>query len=113
MSLRRFREGLVEREPVEGFPEVLAEPAFARASAPRHLGEVQSSCMCKHKFHGLDEEGLKDLLKFVWPERDFEIISLSWVRGLMIVMLNQDIGYSKLVIIKHLPEFFKHFFHLF
>jgi len=50
------------------------------------------------------------LLKFVWPERYLEIISLSWVRGLMIVMLTVVIVNFKLVTIKHLPKFFKHFF---
>ena len=52
----------------------------------------------------------KDLPKFVWPERAFETISLSWVRGLIIVMLTCCLVNSKLVIIKHLSKFFKHYF---
>lgn len=59
MSLCRFQERPVERQPVERLPEVLTEPAFARTTAPRHLGEVESSGMCENKFHGLDEERLK------------------------------------------------------
>ena len=59
MSLRRFQERPVERQPVERLLEVLSEPAFARAATPRHLGEVESSGMREYKFHGLDEEGLK------------------------------------------------------
>ena len=59
MSLCRFQERPVERQPVERLPEVLTEPAFARTTAPRHLGEVESSGMCEYKFHGLDEERLK------------------------------------------------------
>lgn len=43
----------------EGLLEVLAEPAFGRTPAPRHLGEVEPSCIGEDKFHGLDEEGLK------------------------------------------------------
>ena len=52
----------------------------------------------------------KDLPKFVWPERAFETISLSWVRGLIIVMLTIVVVNSKLVIIKHLSKFFRHYF---
>ncbi|MCI6911768.1 MAG: hypothetical protein MR771_01130, partial [Treponema succinifaciens] len=59
MSLCRFQERPVERQPVERLPEVLTEPAFARTTAPRQLGEVESSGMCENKFHGLDEERLK------------------------------------------------------
>ena len=59
MSLCRFQERPVERQPVERLLEVLTEPAFARAATPRQLGEVESSCMCENKFHCLDEEGLK------------------------------------------------------
>ena len=40
-------------------PHRAPEPAFARTTAPRHLGEVESSGMCEYKFHGLDEERLK------------------------------------------------------
>lgn len=58
-SVRRFQEGHVGFEPVKGLLEVLAEPAFARTPAPRHLGEVEPSCIGEDKFHGLDEEGLK------------------------------------------------------
>ena len=54
----------------------------------------------------------KDLLKFVWPERAFEIISLSWIRGLIFMSCNLKCGNSKLLKIKHLSKFFKRYFHL-
>ena len=46
----------------------------------------------------------KDLLKFVWPERAFEIISLSWIRGLIFMSCNLKRGNSKLLKIKHLSN---------
>ena len=46
----------VERKPVKGLLEVLAEAALTRAAAPRHLGEVHASVGCEIKFHGLDDE---------------------------------------------------------
>ena len=49
----------VERKPVKGLLEVLAEPALTRAAAPRHLGEVHASGGCEKKFHGLDDERLE------------------------------------------------------
>ena len=59
VSLRRFEERLVEREPVERLFEVLTEPALTRLAELRYSGEVESSFMCKGKFHGLDEESSK------------------------------------------------------
>ena len=59
VSLRRFEERLVERKPVERLLEVLTEPALTRLAELRHSGEVESSFMCKEKFHGLDEESSK------------------------------------------------------
>ena len=52
---------VVERKIVKSTnrPHRAPEPAFARTTAPRHLGEVESSGMCEYKFHGLDEERLK------------------------------------------------------
>ena len=52
----------------------------------------------------------KDLPKFVWLERAFETISLSWVRGLIFMSCNLKCGNSKLLRIKHLSKFFKHYF---
>ena len=43
----------------------------------------------------------KDLPKFVMLERAAAIISLSWIRGLVT---------TKLLKIKHLSKFFKHYF---
>ena len=43
MSHHRRKEVAVERKPVKGLLEVLAEPALTRAAAPRHLGEVHAS----------------------------------------------------------------------
>lgn len=51
----------------------------------------------------------KDLPKFAWPERAFETISPSWVRGLIFVMRNLLFGYFKLLKIRHLFKFFKHY----
>ena len=34
-----------------------------------------------------------DLLKFFWPARAFEIISLSWIRGLIFIFLNTFFGF--------------------
>ena len=113
MSLSRFQERPVERQPVERLPEVLTESAFARTTTPRHLGEVESSGMCVYKFHGLDEERLKSFAKIVWPERAFEIISLSWIRGLIFIKVTGFVVTSKLLKIKHLSKFFKHYFHRF
>lgn len=59
MSFCRFQEQSVERKTVERLLEVLAEPALTLAATPRHLGEVESSGMCKYKFHCFDEGGLK------------------------------------------------------
>ena len=59
MSHHRRKEVAVERKPVEGLLEVLAEPALTRAAAPRHLGEVHASGGCEKKFHGLDDERLE------------------------------------------------------
>ena len=52
----------------------------------------------------------KDLPKFVWLERAFETISLSWVRGLTVIMLTCCLANSKLVIVKHLSKLFGHYF---
>ena len=56
MSSHRRKEVAVERKPVKGLLEVLAEAALTRAAAPRHLGEVHASGGCEKKFHGLDDE---------------------------------------------------------
>ena len=56
VSHHRRKEVAVERQPVKGLLEVLAEPALTRAATPRHLGEVHASGGCKIKFHGLDDE---------------------------------------------------------
>ncbi len=47
VSLRRFEERLVEREPVESLPEVLAEPALTRLTELRHSGEVVAAFVRK------------------------------------------------------------------
>ena len=69
--------------------------------------------MCEYKFHSLNEERLKVLLKFVWPERVFEIISLNWISGLIFMSCNLKYSKSKLLKIKCVFKFFKHYFHLF
>ena len=56
---------------------------------------------------------INGLGKFVWPERAFEIISLSWISGLIFMSCNLKCGNSKLLKIKHLSKFFKRYFHLF
>ena len=52
----------------------------------------------------------KDLLKFVMLERAAATISLSWIRGLIFMFCNLKCGNSKLLKIKHLSKFFKHYF---
>ena len=52
----------------------------------------------------------KDLPKFVMLERAAEIISLSWIRGLIFVIVTHLFSTIKLLKIKHLSKFFKHFF---
>ena len=52
----------------------------------------------------------KDLLKFATLDRASSISSASWVRGLMIIGLTCFVIITKLVIIKHLSNFFKHSF---
>jgi len=52
----------------------------------------------------------KDLLKFVMLERAAATISLSWIRGLIFIYRNLKCGNSKLLKIKHLSKFFKHYF---
>ena len=56
MSHHWRKEVAVERKPVKGLLEVLAEPALTRAATPRHLGKDHASGGCKIKFHGLDDE---------------------------------------------------------
>lgn len=55
----------------------------------------------------------KGLLKFVWPESAFEIISLSWIRGLIFIKVTGFVVTSKLLKIKHLSKLFEHYFPLF
>ena len=52
----------------------------------------------------------KDLLKFVMLERAAAIISLSWIRGLIFVIVTGFVVTTKLLKIKHLSKFFKHCF---
>jgi hypothetical protein len=52
----------------------------------------------------------KDLPKFVMLERAAAIISLSWIRGLIFVIVTHCISTIKLLKIKHLSKFFKHYF---
>ena len=52
----------------------------------------------------------KDLLKFVMLERAAAIISLSWIRGLIFVIVTGFVVTTKLLKIKHLSKFFKHYF---
>ena len=52
----------------------------------------------------------KVLLKFVMLERAAAIISLSWIRGLIFVIVTSFVVTTKLLKIKHLSKFFKHFF---
>ena len=46
----------------------------------------------------------KGLLKFVWPESAFEIISLSWIRGLIFIKVTGFVVTSKLLKIKPLIQ---------
>lgn len=55
----------------------------------------------------------KDLLKFVWPERAFEIISLNWIRGLIFMSCNLKCDNHKLLKIKYSSKFFRQNPHLF
>jgi len=55
----------------------------------------------------------KGLLKFVWPESAFEIISLSWIRGLIFIKVTGFAVTSNLLYIKHLSKLFEHYFPLF
>ncbi len=52
----------------------------------------------------------KDLLKFAALDRASSISSASWVRGLMIIGLTCFVVITKLVVIKHLSKFSKHYF---
>ena len=52
----------------------------------------------------------KVLLKFVMLERAAEIFSLSWIRGLIFIQVTSCVVTTKLLKIKHLSKFFKHFF---
>lgn len=53
---------------------------------------------------------LKDLPKFVMLERAAAIISLSWIRGLVFIQVTSCVVTTKLLKIKHLSKFFKHYF---
>lgn len=53
----------------------------------------------------------KDLPKFVMLERAAAIISLSWIRGLILVIVTHCFATIKLLKIKHLSKFFRHYFH--
>ena len=52
----------------------------------------------------------KVLLKFVMLERAAAIISLSWIRGLIFIEVTSCVATTKLLKIKHLSKFFKHYF---
>ena len=52
----------------------------------------------------------KDLPKFVMLERAAAIISLSWIRGLVFVIVTHVFPTIKLLKIKHLSKFFRHYF---
>ena len=52
----------------------------------------------------------KDLLKFVMLERAAAIISLSWIRSLIFIHVTSCVVTTKLLEIKHLSKFFKHYF---
>ena len=52
----------------------------------------------------------KDLPKFVMLERAAAIISLSWIRGLVFIQVTSCVVTTKLLKIKHLSKFFKHYF---
>lgn len=52
----------------------------------------------------------KDLLKFVMLERAAAIISLSWIRGLVFIQVTSRVVTTKLLKIKHLSKFFRHYF---
>ena len=52
----------------------------------------------------------KVLLKFVMLERAAAIISLSWIRGLIFVIVTHCFPTIKLLKIKHLSKFFRHYF---
>ena len=56
MSHHWRKEVAVERKPVKGLLEVLAEPALTRVGAPRHLGEVHASGGCEKQLHSIDDE---------------------------------------------------------
>lgn len=51
----------------------------------------------------------KDLLKFVMLERAAAIISLSWIRGLVFIQVTCYVTTTKLLKIKRLSKFFKHY----
>lgn len=114
MSLCRFQERPVERQPVEeDFLKFWRDSAFAERP---HLAIwvklsrpvcVRISSMVSMK------KDWKDLLKFVWPERAFEIYLSELDRGLIFMSCNLECGNSKLLKIKHLSKFFKRYFHLF
>ena len=52
----------------------------------------------------------KDLPKFVMLERAAAIISLSWIRGLVFIQVTSCVVTTKLLKIKHLSKFFRHYF---
>ena len=52
----------------------------------------------------------KDLLLFVMLERAAATISLSWIRGLIFIQVTSCVVTTKLLKIKHLSKFFKHYF---
>ena len=52
----------------------------------------------------------KDLPKFVMLERAAAIISLSWIRGLVFIQVTSCVITTKLLKIKHLSKFFRHYF---
>ena len=51
----------------------------------------------------------KDLPKFVMLERAAAIISLSWIRGLFFIQVTSCVVTTKLLKIKHLSKFFRHY----
>lgn len=52
----------------------------------------------------------KDLPRFVMLERAAAIISLRWIRGLVFIQVTSCVVTTKLLKIKHLSKFFKHYF---
>ena len=99
----------VERKPVKGLLEVLTDRlSHERPHLAIWVKFIRPEDMRKSSMVSMMNIR-KDLLKFVMLERAAAIISLSWIRGLIFIQVTSCVVTTKLLKIKHLSRFFKHY----